>query len=65
MKKTIWFLIFVVSLMFISVNESCSPKIGCPGENTSLKMDEDGNLPTRKGKSQLFDKKMTKRAKKH
>lgn len=51
--------------MFISVNESCTPKIGCPGENTSLKMDEDGNLPTRKGKSQLFDKKMTNRAKKH
>jgi hypothetical protein len=65
MKRKIWFLISVVSLTLISVNESCTPKIGCPGENTSLKMDEDGNLPTRKGKSQLFDKKMTNRAKKH
>jgi hypothetical protein len=65
MKKTIWFLIFVLGLMFISINESCTPRIGCPGEDASLTMDEDGNLPNRKGRSQLFDVKMTKRAKKH
>lgn len=49
--------------MFLNTFNSCAPKYGCPGEDASVKMDKDGNLPTRKGKSELFDKKMRKRAK--
>lgn len=47
------------------MSESCSKKYGCPGEEASLKTDKDGNLPTKKGKSNLFDKKMRKRSKTH
>jgi len=54
-------MLIVVSSAFTF--NSCAKNYGCPGEDASIKMDKDGNLPTRKGKSDLFDPKMRKRTK--
>jgi hypothetical protein len=38
---------------------------GCPGEKAGIKMDKNGNLPTKRGKSHLFNKETRRRIKKH
>ena len=60
-------ILFLFGFIFlISTTQSCFSKgYGCPGENASVKMKKDGSLPTRKGKSNLFNRKMRKRIKKH
>ena len=62
MKKYLKYLLFLITILFMSSFSSCAKKYGCPGEEAGIKMDSDGNLPTRKGKSNLFDKKMRKKA---
>ena len=53
---------FIVSTLTLS----CTKKgYGCPGDNAGIKLDKHGNLPTKRGKSQLFNKKMRKRIKTH
>ncbi|MFM9949711.1 MAG: hypothetical protein ACKV1O_17370 [Saprospiraceae bacterium] len=43
---------------------SCNRKSGCPAyENTTVKANRKGELPTKGGKSGLFPKKMKKRMK--
>lgn len=61
MKKYLKYIVFLFVLVFMTSTNSCAKKYGCPGEDASIKMDKDGNLPTRKGKSNLFDKKMRKK----
>lgn len=57
MKKLILSLCCIASLLLVQ----CAPKVGCPAsENLSAKMDKKGNLPTKGGKTQLFDKNMRK-----
>ena len=64
MKKYFKYFLFIFSILFITIiSESCAKKYGCPGEDSSIQTDKDGNLPTKKGKSNLFDKKMRKRSK--
>jgi hypothetical protein len=65
MRKYLKYFLFILTVLFMSTFNSCAKQYGCPGENASIKMDKDGNLPTRKGKSSLFDKKMIKKSKAH
>jgi hypothetical protein len=63
MRKLKKYLFFLIIIIFMCSFNSCAKQYGCPGEDASIKMDKDGNLPTSKGKSSLFDKKMIKRSK--
>jgi hypothetical protein len=65
MRKYIKYILLIFSALFMLTFNSCAKQYGCPGEEASIKMDKDGNLPTRKGKSSLFDKKMIKKSKAH
>ena len=59
-------LIFLSFLIISISSSSCSKKgYGCPGENAGIKLDKNGNLPTKRGKSNLFNKKTRKRIKTH
>jgi hypothetical protein len=60
------FLLFIGFLLFVAAGSttfaSCSPKVGCElNEGLGPKTDRRGELSTKKGKSQLFDKKKRKR----
>ncbi len=59
----------LVSLFLIIISAtslSCSKKrYGCPGENAAIKLDKNGELPTKRGKSHLFNKETRKRIKRH
>ncbi len=58
---------YIVALIMFSLSllggASCSSaKTGCPAnEAASVKIRKDGSLPTKRGKSQLFSKKMRKK----
>ena len=63
---------YKILLIFISVfiisftTSSCTKRgYGCPGDKAGIKLDKHGNLPTKRGKSQLFNKKTRKRIKTH
>ena len=46
------------------ISSSCNRGVGCPAnENVSVKTNRKGNLPTRRGASQLFPKDMRKKSK--
>lgn len=49
---------------FIFSMSSCAKKgYGCPGENTDINAKSIEDLPTKRGKSQLFSKKQRKKMK--
>ncbi len=51
-------------LMTFMMSGCSSAKTGCPAnEAASVKIRKDGSLPTKRGKSHLFNKKMRKRMK--
>ena len=60
-------ILVLLSLFIISMSSvSCTKKgYGCPGENAGIKLDKHGELPTKRGRSQLFNKKTRKRIKTH
>jgi len=60
-------ILIFLSFFIISVSStSCSKKsYGCPGEKAGIKMDKNGNLPTKRGKSHLFNRETRRRIKKH
>ena len=60
MKKILFFLSFFFVLSMIgTTSSSCSRKTGCPvNENVHVKPNRKGKLPSKRGKSQLFPKKM-------
>ena len=62
MKKIIQVLtICIFSLTMVLGMTSCSKKTGCPStENAHVKLNKKGQFPTKKGKSNLFPKKMRK-----
>lgn len=56
--------VFILFLFFAFSLNSCAKKgYGCPGEDTDINAKKDEALPTRRGKSQLFSKKMRKKMK--
>ncbi len=60
-KKIFIFLSFV---FFVFSMNSCAKKgYGCPGEDTDINAKKDEALPTSRGESQLFSKKMRKKMK--
>ncbi len=65
MIKTKIYILFVIGILAFPVSSCTSQRYGCPGENAGIKMDKNGNLPTRRGKSQLFNKPTRKRIKTH
>ena len=60
MKKMVYFLIFSLFLGVFALSlGSCSKKTGCPiNENVHVKPNKKGNLPKKRGKSNLFPKNM-------
>ncbi|MEZ4908274.1 MAG: hypothetical protein R2771_11690 [Saprospiraceae bacterium] len=63
MKKYIKYYFLAFSVLFLTSMTSCAKKYGCPGEQAALQTDKEGDLPTKSGKSNLFDKKMRKNCK--
>ena len=62
-KKAVFFLTL---LFLVSSTQSCIKRgYGCPGDNASVKTKKDGTLPTKRGRSSLFSKKMRKKLKIH
>ena len=63
MKKNILIYLFGLCIIsFAMVNTSCTKKVGCPvNENVNAKSGRKGKLSNRKGKSNLFPKKMRRR----
>ncbi|MFT5385375.1 MAG: hypothetical protein ACI8VT_003245 [Saprospiraceae bacterium] len=66
MKQVIKYLFFASILLISGAISSCgSNKTGCPvNESVHTKSDRKGNLSTKRGKSSLFPKNMTKKKKK-
>jgi hypothetical protein len=66
MKKAFKYFFFFSILLISSSLSSCgSNKTGCPvNESVHTKSDRKGNLSTKRGKSSLFPKNMTKKKKK-
>jgi len=61
MKKLFQVLTIAFFGLMITGVTSCSKKTGCPStENAHVKPGKKGNYPTKKGKSNLFPKKMRK-----
>jgi len=64
MRKYQFFLALFIFTFFLAISgTSCARKVGCPGDNATVKVNKHGELPTKKGQSQLFDRKMRKRIK--
>jgi len=63
MIKKYSFLIFAAFLGFFLINtSSCNKKTGCPiNENAHVKPNKKGQLPTKRGKSNLLPKNMRKK----
>lgn len=62
MKKLIYSLTFLLFLsMTVTTSTSCNRGYGCPAnENVGANTDRKGQLSTKKGKSNLFPKKVRK-----
>jgi hypothetical protein len=64
MRKYQYFLALLIFIFLLAISgTSCARKVGCPGDNAAVKVNKRGELPTQKGQSQLFDRKMRKRIK--
>jgi hypothetical protein len=63
MKKILQLCLSLTLLAFIStVTTSCSKKTGCPiNESVHVKTDKNGQMKSKKGKSNLFPKDMRKK----
>ncbi len=63
MLKKYSFLLFAAFLgFFLITTTSCNKKTGCPiNENAHVKTGKKGQLPTKRGKSNLLPKKMRKK----
>jgi len=57
------FLFFVLSIGIMTLPTSCKTGEGCPTDQYHSKSDKDGNLSTKRGKSNLFSKKQRKKMK--
>jgi hypothetical protein len=66
MKKIFQLCLSLSLLVFISsVTTSCSKKTGCPiNESVHVKTDKNGQMKSKKGKSNLFPKEMRSKRKK-
>ena len=61
MKKYL-FLILPFALTLMLTQTSCAKKTGCAiNDNAHVQMGKDGDLPTKRGKSNLFSKKARKK----
>ena len=59
-KKWTLLLVFPVAIALTTIS-SCQRKTGCENEEAyKAQVDKNGNLSTKRGKSQLFSKKMEK-----
>ncbi len=60
-------ILIFLSFFVISISStSCTKKgYGCPGDNAGVKLDKHGELPTKRGKSHLFNRETRKRIKTH
>ena len=62
MKKRYLLLSLCFLIGFGLSQTACSQKTGCPvNENAQIKPNRKGQLPTKRGKSSLFPKRMTKK----
>jgi hypothetical protein len=62
MKKLIFILGFFLLILTLSSTTSCSPKVGCElNESMAPPTNRRGELKTKRGNSNLFDKKTRKR----
>lgn len=62
LENRIKYYLFIAILLVGSISfPSCTRKYGCPGETSVVNMDKEGELPSKRGKSKLFNKKMTKK----
>lgn len=58
-KKLVYFFLIFCFSSTVLTSTSCSKKTGCPvNENAGAKPDKNGNYGTKRGKSNLFPKKM-------
>jgi hypothetical protein len=55
------FLLFLAAFGFIMANSSCKTGEGCNQDRYQAPTDKNGNLSTKKGKSDLFSKKQKKK----
>lgn len=62
MKRKLKIIALGFFLAHLALAPACSPKVGCPAnEGLHFKTDRKGNMPSKRGKTQLFPKKMTRR----
>lgn len=60
MKKLIYLLSICLFIVAITSVQSCSSKSGCEYNNTKVETKRNGDLKTKRGKSRLYPKKMTR-----